>query len=82
MASMKDHYNTDADFKEVWESLHNNPSIAVADYTLIDEYWRRVVRFVFLKDLYKSLLFRNYMEEEWQVILGKTRHFLVADRFY
>jgi len=38
MASMKDHYNTDVDFKEVWESLHNNPSIAVADYTLIDEY--------------------------------------------
>jgi hypothetical protein len=38
MASMKDHYNIDADFKEVWESLHNNPSIAVADYTLIDEY--------------------------------------------
>jgi hypothetical protein len=69
MVFMKDHYNNDADFKEVWESLHINASITVADYTLIDRYLMKGDRIFVSKGSLWEFLIQELHEG------GMTGHF-------
>ena len=83
MVSMKDHYDTDADFKEVWESLHNNPSITVTDYTLIDGYLLKGGRICVPKGSLREFIIQELHGGGMAGHFGQDKtYFLVADRFY